>query len=74
MILDTLPRIITVEDYHTILYLPSDIKKYLGISVSSKELGFSYGQYIGIVYQGRLPNKDVINVMLEKQRIVLEEK
>jgi hypothetical protein len=65
--LETLPRIIKVDDYHTLKYLPEDIKNYLGINIKCKELGcdIETGDYIGIVYQGRCPNKQTIKKMLK---------
>jgi hypothetical protein len=66
--LKTLPRIVLVNDYHELLNLADDVKNYLGIKINCKELGCN-GDYVGLVFQGKLPSKAVINELLKKEKI-----
>lgn len=70
--LKTLPRIVDAEDYHILKNLPDDVYDWTGLKVKCEELGFC-NNYIGIVYQGRLPNKKTIERLLKEKDIVFEE-
>lgn len=72
MILKTLPRIILVDDYHILLNIPWEITQYLGITVKCKELGYSGGNYVGIIYQGKFPSKNKIQTLMRNQGITYD--
>lgn len=66
-----LPRLVTVGDYHDFSELSSALTKMAGRKVKIAELGFDYdnGRYVGVVYRGRKPSKQVVGQLAHVQKI-----
>jgi hypothetical protein len=69
-----LPSRVTVRDYHEFDSI-SETFKQIGLKVKVKEIGFAYGDYIGIVYTGRLadPKNAVMVKSILKESIDADE-
>lgn len=71
----TNPSLILVYDYHEFAFQQDTLNR-ISANKRSKivvcEIGFHNHQYVGLVYQGRKPNKKVIEKLLERSKIVLE--
>lgn len=69
-----LPKIFLARDYHDFDFFEQDIavlKPKPKIRV--KELGLWDHVYVGVVYTGRMPSIPVIQALLKKAKIELEE-
>lgn len=67
-----LPQIVTANDYHGFSEMAEQINMVADITVKGKEIGFSGGEYVGILYTGAMPTKDEIKKLLTKEKIQLE--
>lgn len=65
----TLPVLVLAQDYHEFGVI-QDHMRLLNRKIRVKELGCN-GNYVGIVYMGRQPNKATIRKMLEAKGIDL---
>jgi hypothetical protein len=71
--LKTLPRIVEVDDYHELLWIPDHVENYIGLKVKCKEIGYYSNNYVGIVYQNKLPSILQIKKLLAEAKIQLED-
>ena len=69
----TLPKVITVTDYHEFRDLEETLKIILDKKVKVKELGFADGEYVGVVYAGKQPTKGELAIMLANKGIAFDD-
>lgn len=67
-----LPQIVIANDYHAFFDLQETLNSVTDIKVKTEEIGFSRGEYVGILYAGTKPKKEEIQKMLAKKKITLE--
>lgn len=65
-----LPTLAFVNDYHDFGHMESDFG-LIGLSLKAEEIGFddNRGQYVGIVYSGRMPSKAKIAALVKKYQV-----
>ena len=64
-----LPILDQFEDYHDIEFYADRLKKLFGHKIGCAEIGFCEdGQYWGIFYVGRKPNKAAIKQMMAEAK------
>ena len=64
-----LPAVVKVFDYHEFDNMPV-LFKQMGLKVKVKEVAFIQGEYVGIVYTGRLAdakNRSLINELKREE-------
>ena len=68
-----LPRLVEIEDYHECDDLQYKLRQLTGTNdVKVKEVGFSVGAYVAVVYTGKKPSKGVILNLAEMQHIRMD--
>jgi hypothetical protein len=64
-----LPAVVKVFDYHEFDNMPT-LFKQMGLKVKVKEVAFIQGEYVGIVYTGRLAdakNRSLVNTLKREE-------
>ena len=66
-----LPQLVEANDYHTFGELQETINSLTDIKVKVKEIGFTGGTYVGVIYSGEKPDSKQIKKMLEEKNLEL---
>ena len=66
-----LPKLITASDYHYFNDFSCSLTKLVGRKIKIEEVGFDsdHGRYVGVVFAGRKPSKQVIGQLAHIQKI-----